>query len=151
MPMQATKTPTKFCEFCGKPFTRKRVGKNQQLECVSNYMRRRFCSISCSVLRQHATKPQTAAASRKRAQKFVSGSCEACGHQERLVVHHVNGDPMDNSGRNLQTLCSPCHSYWHAMLKRIGRQPEAPMPRLVEWAHCAARVTPLSRRSQQSS
>src|SRR5215475_6875991 len=107
-------TPTKSCEWCGASFIRTRVGKSRQLECVSNYMRRRFCSISCSVLRQHATEPPTKAASRKRAMKSVEGSCAACGHIERLVVHHVDGDPMNNSPANLQTLCSPCHSYWHA-------------------------------------
>lgn len=132
MGMQATQTPTKFCKWCGEPFQRKRVGKNNQLECVSNFMRRKFCSISCSVSNQHATKPPTQAASRKRAMKSVEGSCEACGHTSRLVVHHVNGNPMDNAQSNFQTLCSHCHSYWHALLKRIGRLPEKPMPRLVE-------------------
>lgn len=128
---KATETPTKHCEFCGKPFSRKRVGKKQQLECVSNFTRRRFCSISCSVSQQHAEEPSNRNWSRKRARKHVNGSCDACGHTERLVVHHVNGDPMNNSPQNLQTLCSPCHSYWHALLRRIGKQPETPMPRLI--------------------
>ena len=64
--------------------------------------------------------------------RSVQGTCEACDHTERLVVHHVDGNPMDNSETNLQTLCSPCHSYWHAMLRRTGRLPTQRMPRLCE-------------------
>jgi len=125
-------TPDKSCEWCGAVFNRKRVGKNNVLECYSNYMRRRFCSLSCSVSSQHATEPPTEAASRKRSAKQNAGSCEACGSQSETVVHHVNANPMDNSPNNLQTLCSPCHSFWHAMLRRTNRQPSTRMPRLVE-------------------
>lgn len=151
MPPHATPTPTKYCEWCAEPFVRSRVGKNSQLECVGNFMKRRFCSISCSVSRQHAKAPQTAAASRKRAQKFVSGSCEACGHTRNLVVHHVDGDPKNNLPPNLQTLCSPCHSYWHAMLRRTGRRPEERMPRLVVPAYSEELAMPSSRKSRRSS
>ena len=142
----AIKTPTKCCEWCSKLFDRKRVGKNNQMECVSNFMRRRFCSISCSVSRQHATEPPTAAASRKRTMKLVGGLCEACGFDQRLVIHHVDGNPLNREPTNLQTLCSPCHGYWHAMLKRIGKRPEAPMPRLTEWLSCAPSGTRSTRR-----
>lgn len=132
MAMNTKPTPNKSCEWCGKEFNRKRVGKDQALECYSNYMRRRFCSISCSVQRQHATEPPTEAAARKRAQKRNGGSCEACSKTTETVVHHVNGNPKDNRPENLQTLCSPCHSFWHAMLRRIGMRPERRMPRLVD-------------------
>jgi len=143
-------TPTKYCEWCGKSFERNRVGKNHQLECVSNYMRRRFCSISCSVSRQHA-RPATPAASRKRAAKLVSGSCEACGFAMDLVVHHVNGQPTDNSPANLQTLCTHCHSFWHAMLRRTQRQPSQRVPLLVAWASSAAQATRSSRKRRPRS
>lgn len=151
MGMPAKLTPTKYCEWCNVPFNRKRVGKNNQLECVANYMSRRFCSISCSVSMQHAEKPKTAAASRKRAMKYAGESCEACGHTEGLVVHHVNGNPMDNATGNLQTLCSPCHSYWHAMLRRTVAQPGKRMPYLLGSTNCAPTETPSSLKSQRSS
>ena len=132
MGMPPKPTPTKYCEECGKPFVRRMIGKKKPvLECYSNFMRRRFCSISCSVSMQHATEPPTIAASRKRAMKRSIGSCEACNSETEICVHHVNGNPMDNSQANLQTLCSPCHSFWHAMLRRTNRKPETRMPRLV--------------------
>ncbi len=131
MAMTTKLTPDKYCEWCGKAFNRKRLGTRQGLECYSNYMRRRFCSITCSVLRQHATEPPTVAASRKRAQKRNTGSCEACMRTVETTVHHINGDPMDNRLENLQTLCNACHAFWHGMLRRIGKRPETRMPRLV--------------------
>ena len=128
----ATKpTPVKSCDWCGKEFSRGRVGKNNQLECVSVFLRRKFCSLSCSVSRQHTRPALTAAASRKRAKRMIAGSCAACESTKELVVHHVNGDPMDNREGNLQTLCANCHSFWHGMLRRTGRLPSAPMPRLL--------------------
>lgn len=129
MPRQPKPTPEKSCEWCGTAFTRKRVGKAQQLECVSNYMRRRFCTISCAVSNQHAT-PATEAASRKRAHAHVGPSCEACDTNQDLVVHHVDGDATNNALANLQTLCSPCHSFFHATQRRIERWPPGRMGRL---------------------
>lgn len=130
MAMQAKETPAKSCEWCGTQFERKRVGKSRQLECVSNFLRRKFCSVSCSVSSQHA-KPKTPEASRKVSMKLNSGCCEACGSTTETVVHHVDGNPLNNLEPNLQTLCSPCHSFWHGMLRRIGRSPDQRMPRLI--------------------
>jgi hypothetical protein len=124
-------TPTKFCEWCNAPFNRKRVGKNNQLECVANFLRRKFCSLSCSVSSQHARPAATVAASRKRAAKLTGERCEACGFSDMLLTHHVNGNPMDNSESNRQTLCSHCHSFWHAMLVRTGKPPTQRMPPLL--------------------
>ena len=151
MAMTKKQTPEKLCEWCGTLFSRKRVGKKQELECVSNYMRRKFCSISCSVSKQHATEPPTVAASRKRAQKSNIGICEACTSTREVVVHHVNGNPMDNSPSNLQTLCAPCHSFWHALHRRIGRKPEKRMPHLVEAECSRATEMPSRRRSPPNS
>jgi 5-methylcytosine-specific restriction endonuclease McrA len=36
--------------------------------------------------------------------------CRDCGRSDvPLEVHHVNGDPMDNSIRNTIPLCRDCH------------------------------------------
>ncbi len=133
MPKYAKWTPTKYCLHCGTAFVRGRIGKAQDLECVSNYLRRKFCSLSCSVYYQHAHQSQTPAASRKRAQRFIEERCSSCGTRRELVVHHVNAIPQDNRPENLQTLCVNCHSFWHGLLKRIGQQPTTPMPPLILW------------------
>jgi hypothetical protein len=39
--------------------------------------------------------------------------CNRCGSTEQLLVHHQNGDHMDNDPGNLEVLCSPCHSRYH--------------------------------------
>jgi hypothetical protein len=52
MPRRAAPTPIKYCEWCGQRFARKRVGKARMLECVSGYLRRRYCSIPCSMLKK---------------------------------------------------------------------------------------------------
>lgn len=139
---QAKKTPTKRCEWCENMYVRSRVGRTQQLECVSNFMRRKFCSRSCSVSAQHANQSTTQAASRKRAASFMRSFCEACGFGGELNVHHVNGDPLDNRPSNCQTLCAYCHGFWHATLKRTGKPLKKPMPRLIAWDDCAATETP---------
>ncbi len=151
MPRASEATPAKSCEFCGKVFQRKHLSSGR-LEDRGAYLRRRFCSISCSVSMQHATEPPTVAASRKRSLKTISGSCEACGLASNLSAHHVDGNPMNNAPINIQTLCLHCHNFWHAMLKRTGRLPVSRMPRLTELECCADLEMPLIRaRSRNSS
>lgn len=48
-------------------------------------------------------------------------SCEGCGdHAERLVLHHIDGNPKNNAPTNLTYLCVPCHMALH--------RPETPLP-----------------------
>lgn len=141
-PMQ--ETPVKSCENCGATFQRKRYGK--RLEDRGAYMRRKFCCLSCSVSAQHRNPAPTEAASRKRAARLIGERCDSCGITENLCAHHINGDPMDNSLANIQTLCTNCHSFWHGLLNRTGRRPESPMPRMIEWCDCAVTATQSSRR-----
>jgi len=56
MPRHAIPTPNKTCEWCGEQFSRKHVGKARMLECVSAFMRKRFCSISCSASYKRAAR-----------------------------------------------------------------------------------------------
>ena len=135
MGRQAVETPVKYCEQCGKPYERKRVGKSSlgrqaALECVTNFLKRRFCSLSCSVYNQHSRPAPSIAASRKRASSMRTDRCGACGLKTLTSCHHIDGDPMNNDDRNRQTLCLHCHSFWHGVLKRTGRSFGQPMPAL---------------------
>ena len=125
---------------------RSKPGKARNLECVSNFLRRRFCCLSCSVSSQHASPPPTVAASRKRAARFMAPRCAACGTRRERVVHHLDENPMNNDPVNLQTLCGNCHSFWHAALRRTSTPKGKPMPRLIAWDDCAGSGTASSRR-----
>ena len=142
-------TPPKLCEFCGNVYERRYI--NGRLEDRGVFLKRKFCCLSCSVSAQHATPPPTEAAARKRTKRFIGVRCDSCGHDAGLCMHHVNGNPMDNTAQNLQTLCTYCHSVWHATLKRLNMRPLKPMPRLIEWDDCAPTATRSSRKSPRSS
>lgn len=39
--------------------------------------------------------------------------CFECGSTEDLVIHHIDGDHMNNNGANLVCLCRSCHTKLH--------------------------------------
>ena len=39
--------------------------------------------------------------------------CNCCGETRWLVVHHIDGVHTNNTPKNLEVLCSPCHSRHH--------------------------------------
>ncbi len=131
MPRVAEPMDAKPCLWCGVSMTRKRF--NGALECKSNFARRKFCSISCSVSHQHATPAPSPAASRKRAQLLKEPWCDACGTTSNLDAHHIDQNPMNNAPENIQTLCGRCHGFWHGALKRAQEPPGKRMPRLFDF------------------
>ena len=119
--------PEKFCEWCGNTLERRRH-ESGRLEDRGVFMRRKFCSLSCSVSSQHATAAPTVAASRKRAHKIAKQNCEICGSSSNPNVHHIDNNPMNNDPSNLQALCASCHGFWHAAAKRKGIAVPGRMP-----------------------
>ncbi len=115
------------CEFCGKTYHRKR-DRSGRLEDLGKFNRRRFCSVSCSAKRR---RPREITQARREAQRHNAGKCEVCTAVLETLVHHVDGDSDNNEPDNRQTLCLYCHSFWHAMLRRVGLEPTKRMPRLV--------------------
>src|SRR5690606_35336733 len=52
--------------------------------------------------------------SRAKAQYLIpKGSCEICGKENALDVHHKDENPLNNSLENLQRLCRSCHIKIH--------------------------------------
>lgn len=45
--------------------------------------------------------------------KIDKRACNRCGSKDQLLVHHKNGDHLDNKKANLEVLCSPCHTSHH--------------------------------------
>ena len=145
------------CEHCSKTLERRR-DSNGRLEGFRDFMRRRFCSLSCANSRSKGGKSRKA--SHYHARKQRGATCEACGAYKRLQVHHIDEDWKNNDPLNLQTLCVFCHAFWHAMHGRLGVTPTQPMPRLVsplvetpapEWDACAPTATRSTRTKRQSS
>lgn len=123
--MQRVAEQPKPCAVCGTPMSRKRSG--ERLEDLSVFTKRRFCSLSCANTRTVLT----AHGYSWRARKHLKPSCEACGSARSLEAHHVDQEKSNNQPENIQTLCSPCHDFWHAMAKRVGRAVAGKMPPLV--------------------
>lgn len=49
-------------------------------------------------------------------QMIEKDKCSKCGATERLVIHHKNGNHLDNHLENLQVLCEGCHNRHHRNL-----------------------------------
>lgn len=52
--------------------------------------------------------------------KFRACRCEVCGTTDNLHTHHRNGQHFDDSPRNWQTLCQPCHLKIHRTERTPG-------------------------------
>jgi len=116
------------CETCGADMHRKR-NRAGRLEGFRDFVRRRFCSLTCANSRSKGGRSRKAA--HYHARKLRLSACECCGTGERLQVHHVDQDWQNNAPANLQTLCIFCHHFWHAMHIRLGTSPIGRMPRLA--------------------
>ena len=116
------------CETCLSTLERRR-NEAGRLEGFRDFMRRRFCSLSCANSRSKGGESRNAYLFHAR--KLLRPACEACGATENRQAHHVNTDWRDNSPANVQTLCLFCHHFWHAMHERLGMTPTQRMPKLV--------------------
>lgn len=125
---KAKSADPRYCEHCKTLLERKRNDAGR-LEDFRTFMRRRFCSLSCANSRPKGG--QSRKASHYHARKQRLGNCECCGGSKRLEAHHVNEDWRDNRPENIQTLCIFCHTFWHAMHRRLGATPTQRMPRLA--------------------
>jgi len=47
-------------------------------------------------------------------------TCQTCGATERLHVHHIDTNKLNNDPSNLVTLCNRCHGLAHAALRGGG-------------------------------
>lgn len=145
------------CEHCSKLLERRRNAAGR-LEGFRDFMRRRFCSLSCANSRPKGGTSRKA--SHYHARKQRAECCEACGTTKRLQAHHIDEDWKNNDPANLQTLCVFCHAFWHAMHRRLGVAPTQRMPKLVfpsattlppEWDACAPTGTRSTSSKRASS
>lgn len=152
-----TKYPRKLCERCGKALAIRVFARGR--ENIHAHMKRRFCSLKCSNTRGRKGTSRTQIMLQARSN--LRKSCECCGGNDRLAIHHINEDWRDNRPENLQTLCVFCHQQWHGLHKRLGINCSAPMPSLatlpvktyrkIVWGDYVPPVTRSTSRKQQHS
>jgi len=130
-------TPEKRCMMCGARFQRS-VNANGRLEDRQVYLKRRFCSISCSSSRDKGGLSRNSY--QRRARALLGKKCECCGASKRLHAHHVDEDWTNNAPENVQTLCVFCHQFWHATHRRLGVKPSAPMPSIARLLRMAPSI-----------
>lgn len=97
-PRKPEKLGNALCNNCGIEFT---YDKNDRSGL--------FCSIDCSIeySRRHSTDY------RIKAIAHYPYKCDICGLTERLVVHHSDGNRLNNDISNLRILCPTCHRNQH--------------------------------------
>lgn len=145
------------CETCSSTLARRRNAAGR-LEGFRDFMRRRFCSLSCANSRSKGGESRNAYLFHAR--KLLRPNCEACGSTENRQAHHVGTNWKNNLPENVQTLCLFCHHFWHAMHNRLGVTPTLRMPKLVSLSPtvpavasdaCAPTEMPSARRPRKSS
>lgn len=105
----------KQCAYCGKIMERKRYS-NGELECWTFYNKRKYCNRECmkNAFRSRKRRGTSWMAVHQYARLLKpTGSCERCGSNRNVDVHHIDGNPQNNSLDNLQRLCRSCHIKAH--------------------------------------
>lgn len=120
--MQKIKQYEHCCEFCGKKLERKRFGN--RLEDFNVFRKRKYCDKECmrKAFLKQGKQHQTYFNAHTTARNINSlllkvTSCEICGSQSNLDVHHKDGDYQNNNLKNLQVLCRSCHLKQHRKKK----------------------------------
>jgi len=99
------------CPACGKNFSVKgnKLKKDRNL----------FCSKEC---RKKYTIMYGKGNYRNKAYELYGKKCDRCGATENILVHHKDGNRLNNKEENLQVLCRKCHSKIHNEMFKIERK-----------------------------
>ena len=120
MPMPKKADPERECEACQSPLLRKRI--NGRLEDRAVFLKRKYCNQECMAKGQEKEDP-TRSACLKRIAHLLKKACEQCGTSEkRLTLHHKDRNWRNGDPKNIQTLCSTCHTTLHHQAGEINRR-----------------------------
>ena len=104
----------KYCEYCSNKLERKRF--NGRLEDFGVFNKRKYCNRDCMkksyvmVGKNNQSWSTAHATARKINELFLNkDSCEICGSEKSLDIHHIDGDWQNNNLDNLMCLCRSCH------------------------------------------
>jgi hypothetical protein len=113
----------KYCKYCGKRLSRKRL-KNGKLESNIHFHRRTYCDRLCmrkSFLKKDgvSTWVNSHTTARRTYALFIGENrCSVCGKDSgRLDVHHIDFNEQNNNPENLKLLCRSCHMKTHRVIK----------------------------------
>jgi len=98
------------CLMCGKSFDKK-------LNKINN--RNFFCSKECKT---RYGKIKRKFDYRKKAYAQYGKICDRCNSVEKLIVHHKDGNRLNNDIFNLQVLCRKCHMVLHKELFKTQKR-----------------------------
>lgn len=111
-----------ICQHCGKEIERG-ISPNGRKEENYRYLSRQFCNSKCigDYMRAKGISVKKLGDGRKltrryyavKAKQFKKTSCERCGTEKNLTVHHINKEWWNNDPSNLMTVCNSCHSKIH--------------------------------------
>jgi len=99
--------------------------KNNELEVIFNKLRleHKYCCLKCQSLLEENIKifkeiglnhvKYAYYIEQKAYKKYKKNTCEKCGIDYNLQVHHIDNNSNNNSLNNLMTLCGNCHCGVH--------------------------------------
>lgn len=118
----------KTCAACGALMVPKLVGRGNERESPAIFQRRKYCDRACMAKAMHKPDEQLTRGhlNKKRAHQFLKASCESCGTEQRLSVHHEDRNWRNNDLLNVRTLCASCHTSLHHSRGDISPQREKP-------------------------
>lgn len=105
----------RYCAFCGKPMERKRYSNGELMSWV-HYNKQKYCGKECmsAAFKEKPKKGTSWMTVHYHARNLLpTGSCEICGSDRNVDVHHIDGNPRNNDLSNLQRLCRSCHIKAH--------------------------------------
>lgn len=112
----------KSCLYCGKTMERKRY-QSGVLQSWSHYNRQKYCNQECmgKAFGQKEHKGTSWMTIHYHARNLLpSGSCEICGSEKNVDVHHKDHNPQSNSLGNLMRVCRSCHMKFHHPAKKCS-------------------------------
>lgn len=65
---------------------------------------------------------------RRRCLAEKGGACSLCGSENRIEVHHINGDRTNNRIENLIPVCSNCHILIHGDTDELSEWTDLLLP-----------------------
>ena len=96
---------------------------NVVLQSWLHYNKQKYCNREC-MKKAFRAKPKNGTSwmtvHYHARQLLPSGSCEICGSNKNVDVHHKDGNPQNNSLDNLQRVCRSCHSKIHHPAKKCS-------------------------------